>query len=288
MLFQEGQKFKKDDILAKNSNFFLGSAPDKITYSQGLLAKVAIAQGDYTLEDSSVITESISQDMSAYVTMCSEVRLTPNTKILQIAKKHQHIKTSEPLITFEHTFEDADANRILDSLGDDFAEIVEEMNNISKKAKYSGEIVDIKVYYNVPKESCSESVQKLIDDYAKEINSRKKIVSHTNNKSAIFPRTEQIKDARIKGSEYEGIIIEFYVKHRDRLKTGDKVVYGTAVKTIVSDVLPEGEEPFSERYPDEMIQAIYSPMSIVSRESLYAICVLTHLNLFNCWKVRSV
>lgn len=64
--------------------------------------------------------------------------------------------------------------------------------------------------------------------------------------------------------------------------------YGTAVKTIVSDVLPEGEEPFSERYPDEMIQAIYSPMSIVSRESLYAICVLTHLNLFNCWKVRSV
>jgi len=203
--------------------------------------------------------------MSSYVTMATTVKLAPNTNILQMVKKHQHVKTSESLISFEHTFEDADANRILDSMGDDFAEFVEDMGKDSIKAKYSGEIIDIKVYYNVPKEICSESIQKLIDSYAKEVNTRKKIVENTNNKSTIFPRVDQIKDEKIKGIDFEGIIIEFYVKHRDRLKTGDKVVYGTAVKTIVSDVLPKGEEPFSERYPDENILAIYSPMSIVSR-----------------------
>ena len=41
---------------------------------------------DYTLEDSSVITDSISEDMSAYVTMVSTVNLTPNAKILQMVK----------------------------------------------------------------------------------------------------------------------------------------------------------------------------------------------------------
>jgi len=204
--------------------------------------------------------------MSSYITMVSTVNLTPNTNILYMAKKHQHIKASESLITFEHTFEDAAANQILDSLdNDDFASFVEEMGKDSKKAKYSGEIIDIKVYYNVPKEICSDSIQKLLNDYAKEVNTRKKIVEHTDNKSTFFPRTEQIKDEKIKGIDFEGIVIEFYVKHRDRLKTGDKVTYGTAVKTIVSDVLPKGEEPFSERYPDENILAIYSPMSIVSR-----------------------
>jgi len=203
--------------------------------------------------------------MSSYITMVSTVKLSPNTNILQMVKKHAHVKTSDSLITFEHTFEDAEANRILDSLGDDFSSFVEEMGKDSIKAKYSGEIIDIKVYYNVPKEICSDSIQKLIDSYAKEINVRKKIVEHTDNKSAIFPRVDRITDEKIKGIDHEGIIIEFYVKHRDRLKTGDKVTYGTAVKTIVSDVLPKGEEPFSERYPDEDVLAIYSPMSIVSR-----------------------
>lgn len=37
------------------------------------------------------------------------------------------------------------------------------------------------------------------------------------------------------------------------------------MKTIISDVFPEDQSPYSEYRPDEEIHAILSPLSIVSR-----------------------
>lgn len=45
----------------------------------------------------------------------------------------------------------------------------------------------------------------------------------------------------------------------------NKIVFGTAIKTIIADVVPKGEEPFSERNENEHIDAIFSPLSVVSR-----------------------
>lgn len=45
----------------------------------------------------------------------------------------------------------------------------------------------------------------------------------------------------------------------------DKVTYGTALKTIVSDVFEPGEEPFCESDPNDHLDAIFPPCSLVGR-----------------------
>jgi hypothetical protein len=265
LMLKEGQRFKPNEILAKNPDYFIGNNSKDVVYSKGNLMKVAIHEGDFTLEDSSIITNKISEDMSCLVTMMKKVQLGQNANIIKMAKKGQHIKAGDNLLVFEHSFDDAEANRILDSLDDDSAEFIEGIGQDSIVAKYSGEIVDIKVYYNVPLEECSESLQKMIKSYNAKIKKLYKIAETHGNSSLILPPCEQIKDDKIKGVDMQGVSIEFYIRHKDRMKIGDKIVYGTALKTIVSDVIKDGEEPYSELNKDENVDAILSPLSIVSR-----------------------
>jgi hypothetical protein len=46
LLYQEGQKFKKGDIVSKNNDFFLGDKQGEISYTEGYLAKVAMFCGE--------------------------------------------------------------------------------------------------------------------------------------------------------------------------------------------------------------------------------------------------
>lgn len=265
MLFKEGQKFKKNDIISKNDQFFLGDKPEDITFANGYLAKVACACGDYTLEDSSIISEHLSDALSTQVTMMVDANLGVNTNILSIKKKGQHIKTGESLITFEHSFENAEANSLLDSLGDDGADYIENLGVDNIISKYTGEIVDVKVYYNRDLDDFTDSMKKLITDYGNSIKKRKAILDKNGDINTIIPSTEKIESDKINGKEADGVIIEFYIRHPDLLQTGDKIVFGTAIKTVVSDVIPKGEEPYSELSPEENIDAIYTPLSVVSR-----------------------
>jgi len=265
LIFKEGQRFKKGDIVSKNSDFFLGDKQGEISYTEGYLAKVAMFSGDFTMEDSSLITEEVGESLASYVTMMIPVQLGPNTNILNMVKKGQHIKTGDSLITFEHSFDESDANRLLDTLSDELTDFVNESNSMSKKSKFPGEIVDIRIYYNVEEEVCSPSLQNIIKNYKLDVNKKRKIIDGTSESSIILPTVEKINNTKIKGKEMEGILIEFYVRHLDIMGIGDKVVYGTAIKTIIADVVPKGEEPYSERNKDEHIDAIFSPLSVVSR-----------------------
>jgi hypothetical protein len=154
---------------------------------------------------------------------------------------------------------------LLDSLDDDFTEFVEGIGQDSVQSKFTGEVVDIKIFYNVDLEEMSESMRTIIQNYNKDVNRRKKIAEANNNHSIIFPPTEKIDNYKINGKDVQGVIIEFYVRHRDTMGVGDKVLYGTAIKTIVSDVIKKGEEPYSEYHKDENLAAVVSGLSIVSR-----------------------
>ena len=39
----------------------------------------------------------------------------------------------------------------------------------------------------------------------------------------------------------------------------------TALKTVISDIIPDGQEPYGEYKPDEPIEVVFSPLSVVSR-----------------------
>ena len=76
------------------------------------------------------------------------------------------------------------------------------------------------------------------------------------------------KDEKVKGENVgDGILIEIYIKHKDIIKKGDKISNYAALKGVISHVIEEGQEPWSEFRPDEEVSAFVSPMSILARKT---------------------
>lgn len=271
MLFREGQHFKGNEIIAKNPQFFVGEGKkldDEISYAYGKLTKIAIASGDFTFEDSSIITENLSKSMATKVTMKEDIILGTNSNISYIVKEGQKIKTGDPLIVFENSFDDSSINDVLNKIGDEFKEEIKELSKNVLLSHYSGTIDKIVMYYNKDIEEFSGTSKKILDEYIKSNSSKKTLIESKVGKgfdSIGTPVVEKQNTDKIKGKNVDGLMIEFYITYNDELSIGDKISFYTSLKSIISDVIPKGEEPYSEYDEKESIDAIVSPMSIVSR-----------------------
>ncbi|QXN67858.1 hypothetical protein FPHOBKDP_00104 [Listeria phage LPJP1] len=272
IMFKEGQKFKNGEILAKNPNFFIGDKQGEISYAIGKLSKVALAPLDGTYEDSSMISSSMSEDMTSKITMKKDLVLGTSANLSYIVKEGQNVKTGDSLAVFENEFDDDSINQLLNTIGDKFEEEIQEISNKVVKSKYTGVVQKINIYYNREIDEFSSSLQKLIKAYISKYEKKNKIISDYMKDSDIdisydmnIPSITKMDSDKIKGNDVDGLLIEFYIEYEDNLSTGDKVTYYTALKTVISDVFPEGEEPFAESDPEEHIEAVLSPLSVISR-----------------------
>ena len=268
--YKVGQKFKEGDILAKNNTFFKGEGND-INIATGTLTKVAMLCLDGTMEDGSLITENLSEKLTSHVTMQEELVIGVDTNIKSIVKVGDHVKVGSPLAIFETVFDDSDAINLIDKIGDKYKEDIKELSFTSKKAHYSGVIVDIRFYYNRELTEFSDSVRKLIRAYTNGVKEREKKIKKLNllGKPNIFlPSTgayDSTSSGKIKSREVDGLLIEFYIKHADHMHLGDKITFQGACKTIVTETIPKEMSPYSEFRPEETIDAIFSPLSVITR-----------------------
>ena len=76
--------------------------------------------------------------------------------------------------------------------------------------------------------------------------------------------TEPLKGSTIKGITCD-VLVEIYIEHGDECSVGDKCVAYAASKQIISEVIPEGLEPYSESRPDEEISMFVASSSILKR-----------------------
>lgn len=268
---KEGEKFKKGDILAANDKYFDIDEDRDATYKMGTLAKVAIASGYFTYEDSSMVTEKLSDAMTTNIVMEEDANLGKNSNISFIANIGDRVEVGDPLLIFDESFEDDSINKLLASMSD---ESKEAFNNISKvpiKAKHAGEIIDIKIYYTLDKSEYSQSAQQIINLVNKRKKSkRKKIESYIDIKESdlIMDPVDKVeaKYGKVAGKDVgDGILIKFYIAYNDKASVGDKIIYHTALKTEICKVLPKGLEPYSEFRPEEEVSAFLSPISTMAR-----------------------
>ena len=76
LLYKVGEKFKANDVIAKNPKFFSGDGKkEDISYTYGKLAKIAITSGDFSFEDSSMISSELAEKMSTLITMKKDITL---------------------------------------------------------------------------------------------------------------------------------------------------------------------------------------------------------------------
>lgn len=270
LLVAEGDTFAKGDILAKNDDFFKGTKQGEISYVTGKLSKIAISSSSATYEDSSIITDSMSEKMAAKVSMKKAISIGKAANIQYLVKPGQLVKTGQPLAVFEPQFDDSSINSILDKLGQEYEQEIQEISNKVVKSKYTGRVVRVDVYYNRELTEFSPSVRQVIEDYIKTNEARaKRIKSLMAGSEASLtldlPTVEKIDSDKIHGEEVDGLLLEIFVEYEDKLSIGDKITFYTALKTVIADTIPADQAPYSSLHPEEEIEAVLSPLSIVSR-----------------------
>ena len=262
-----GSKIKKDDIIAYDKSSFSDKMGynDNIAYNIGTLCKFAILNTDEGYEDSAIISKDMSKYMTADIVLKKEVSLPKGTNVYNMVKKGQAIKEGEPLMIIQNTYDDEDANTLLRNLVGDEEDITE-LGRRPIRSKVTGIVQDIVISRTVEKNELSDTLKKIVDNYEKDINRKKKVMKQYNiHKETELPSTEKLPaTGKLKNSD-DGVLIEFYLKYEDKMSVGDKLVYYSALKGVVKDIFPEGKEPTSEFRPNEKIHSLLSIGSVNGR-----------------------
>ena len=275
--YKKGDTFKKNDILAQDRDFFTNSEHFGNQFNIGTLEKIALLSSAATFEDSSYVTKQVSRDMASEIVMQKQVVLGPNTNVDYMVKIGDTVQSGDELIRFEQSFDEDSLNVLLYNVGEDMKEDIMMNNKEKVKTKYSGVIEDIKVYSSVSLNDLSPSLRKIVNKHYNRIKDRRKLLEKydkSNNPlvkcNMLFnENTETVKttnDGKFKGVALnDGVLIEFYIKIHDELGAGDKIVFFSALKTIITNVIPEGQEAYTAFRPDEKIGAVLSCNAIIAR-----------------------
>lgn len=273
-----GSRFKKNDTIAWHKDFFKKNKYQGTRLCVGTLAKVAICSSYNTYEDGTFVTQKLSKECTTEMCFKKPVVIGRHSNVSQIVKVGDTINVGDSLIQFDDSFDEADINVLLNTLGDNEElknSVISNNKNIIK-SKYSGVIEEIKMYSTADLEDLSPSLAKIFSSYYNKIKEKKKVLNKYNDKDGIMycglmmnEATGKVEPNRygvIRGEKVnDGVLIEFYIKHEEPLEVGSKIANFTALKNVVGEVLEEGYEPYSEFRPDEQIDTFIASNSILAR-----------------------
>ena len=264
---KEGQAFKKDEILAHDPQSFSRSAghTNNLTYSAGILIKMAKIYTDESFEDSTIISDWLSYAGSSDMVLKKDINFDKNVEVLSMVNKGDPIQEGDTLILFQEGFEDEDVKKLLSKLSDDSG-AVDELGRRKVKSKVTGWVDDIKIYRTVDIEELSPSLQKIVNKYESGIRKTKNVCKKygIDKINELEPDYKLEPTGKLKNT-YNGVLIEFYLKYKDDLSVGDKIVFYDALKGVVRDKFPIGKEPYTSFRPDEKIHAFLGLSSCQGR-----------------------
>ena len=268
-----GQSFSAKDILAYNDNFFKKDIFGNPSFTSMVLCNVGLMSSGNTYDDSIIITERLAKRLASDVVMMKSVVFAPNTNIIQMVKEGDKILVGDPLITFEENpTDDDDMGDLMDTLGKELGDDAHSIGKSIIKSNYEGTIEKIKIYYTSKDEDLSDSAKKMIRKYngkVKAINDKLLMSSNNNSiatRSMMIENTKAVPDKnnKVKGVTLpDGIMIEFYIKYKDIVAIGDKLTLYTALKGVVSEVIPEGKE--IKTVNGEIVDLLLSHISVDAR-----------------------
>lgn len=271
--FQTGDKFKKDDILAYHEKFFSKDSDGVVRMNVGPLAKVAFTGIYSTYEDAGIMTAKFSKKLATKITLMQKFKLSAMDDVEKIVKVGDEVEVGDPLIVFGlgDTGDKAVDNFLKAFQNKDGANNVMDSAKRVFRSKEAGRVVDVRMYTTKSMDKLSPSLYNILDAHFKENIKKRKILDKHEKGSNVYKMgmlydlpTEPLKGSTIKGVTCD-VSIEIYIEHEDEASVGDKCVAYAASKQILSEVVPEGLEPYAESRPDEEISMFVAPASILKR-----------------------
>lgn len=271
--FHQGDSFRKDDILAYHERFFSKDSDGIVRENIGPLAKVAFTGIYSTYEDAGIMTTKMSKRLATKLTMRQVFKLNAIDDVEKIVQVGDEIEVGDPLITFGlgDTGDKAVDNFLKafqDKEGGNSA--VDSAKRVMR-SKEAGTVVDVKIYTCKSMDRLSPSLYEIINNHFKENIKKRKTLDKYEKGNNVYKMgmfydrpTEPLKSPTIKGITCD-VLVEIYIEHEDEASVGDKCVAYAASKQVLSEVIPEGLEPYSETRPDEEISMFVAPASILKR-----------------------
>jgi DNA-directed RNA polymerase beta subunit len=222
---------------------------------------------DEAFNDSTVITESLSDSMSSDYCVEKARYLPKDTNLYHIVQKGMPIQEGEPLLIFQNAFEEKDANILLKAITDDDVEAVSDLGRIHVRSKLTGVVQDIKIFRTCELDELSPSLKKLVTSYENRIKKEKAELKKTgvqNVDGLLDPDYKLEAQGKLKDC-LDGVKIFIYIKCHDNMGVGDKLVFSTALKGVIKTVIPKGEEPYTDFRPDEKVEALLTTAGVNAR-----------------------
>lgn len=271
--FAPGEKFKKNDILAYHEKFFTKCHDGVVRTNIGPIVKVAFTGLYSTYEDGGIITAKMSRDMGSEIIMMEQFKLSAMDDVESIVKIGDEVEIDDPLITFGLGVSgDKSVDNFLKAFATSSSGV--DLGSAAKRvltSKHAGTVVDVRMYSCVSMDKLSPSLFNILSQHYKENRQKQNILNKhdktntTYKMGTLFNKpTEPLKGTSIKGITTD-VLIEIFISHVDECGVGDKAVMYGACKQVISEMIPEGLEPYSEYRPDEEVSMLENPYAVMKR-----------------------
>ena len=230
--FKQGDKVKQNQVIASDDKFF-SHTQDGNKFNIGSLQKIAVMGAYLTYEDSTFITNKLAQEMASDIIMPREIVLAKSANVENLVKIGDKVRVGDELLSFENASDDGSLNELLASVGEDLQESIKSLGKKPITSKYTGEVVDIKIYTTCELDELSPSLKKVVKDYYSKINKKKAVLDKHDKSNDPFkldfmmtePTNKVVtKDGKVKGNQVdEGVLIQIFIKYRDVMGVGDKL-----------------------------------------------------------------
>lgn len=250
-----GQKFEKGHILTYNDKFFEPdiATPDQVNWKAGVMANVVLLEGTDTLEDSSAISQELSDKLTTQVTEVRNITVNFDQAVHDLVKEGAKLTPESVLCVIEDA-----VSAGMSGYSEKSIETLRKLASKAPRAKLSGTVDRIEVFYHGDEEDMSESVRSLVNwgDRKRRRESKRSTVKTADN-----GRVDS--SLRIDGNpvELETMIIRLYLTREVGAVGGDKAVFANQLKSTFRRVMV-GVNKTADGLP---IDAIFGRVSVDAR-----------------------
>jgi len=266
---EEGQKFKKNQLVAFTKNFTKDSR-----YASGKNVFIAVMNYmGFGYEDAYVISNEFAN--SATRDMVKEIHaiIPPDVKILNMIKQiGKSVEKDEVLLEFVYQQNLDDYLELNNLIDDDDEEIMSVFgagdNSINLRA-VEGEIIDIKIFINNKNLIDPQIVtfhKKLVADTKKTIGTLARNLEGDKLKAVdnIDVKFFTTGGHKYKQTEFQGARIVYYIKQKKPLLEGDKIANRFGAKGVIGKIFDKA--PYGEL--TSRIDVFISPTGVFSRKNI--------------------
>lgn len=225
-----GDKFDKFDVLMYNVGFFKPSPtnPLRVDYMAGCMAKVALREAMYTLEDSSSLDVGFAARMLTYISKPKPITVDFNNGIDNLVKQGDAIDLDTPLCIVR-----GEVSSDGGMYGSDDLDLMTRLGAQVPTAGAVGVVSKIEVWYNGEIDDMSDSLQAIVEASEKE-RRRKSRRLGTKYTTGQVPR-----GVRVEGNALEPhqACIVVHITVAVPMGTADKLVIGNQMKSTVGEML---------------------------------------------------